>query len=131
MEENKSAGIIVTAKNTGKILLVKRSPKQTNYPNYWSVPSGHLEEGETYRQAAIRETDEETQINNLNDISFVVAIRNNHKRFEVFKATIEEQTDPTIDNEHSDFMWVEPNIDNFPRPIDDMMKKAIGLTIVG
>ena len=44
-----------------EVLLCKRSPKKS-FPNEWSLPSGHIENGETQIEAAYREFKEETDI---------------------------------------------------------------------
>jgi len=62
------AGVIL--KKGNKALLCKRSPKKS-LPNTWSIPSGHLEDGESPGQAAIREFYEETNIELGTDISLV------------------------------------------------------------
>ena len=46
--------------NKGEILLQQRSHKKTIYPLLWDVSvAGHIDAGETFTQAAIRETKEE------------------------------------------------------------------------
>lgn len=62
------AGVIL--KKDNKVLLCKRSPKKS-LPNTWSIPSGHLEDGESPGQGAIREFHEETNIELDTDISLV------------------------------------------------------------
>ncbi len=47
--------IIVNDKN--QILMGKRCG---GYAPYWSIPGGRVEEGETFEQTAVRETEEET-----------------------------------------------------------------------
>jgi mutator protein MutT len=44
----------------GSILLAKRSAHRENYGDTWSFPGGHVEEGETFEHALIREVGEET-----------------------------------------------------------------------
>ena len=55
MEQEKSCGAIVINKNN-KILLVHHNA------GHWDFPKGHVEEGETEEQTAIREVKEETNI---------------------------------------------------------------------
>lgn len=53
----------------------------------WSFPKGHIEEGETPLDAAIREFTEETsiQLRNLENISYLGVVRqNNFKKVHVF-----------------------------------------------
>ena len=53
------AGVSAVVVRDGKVLLVKR----VNPPvGLWSLPGGHVELGETLRQAALRELAEETGI---------------------------------------------------------------------
>ncbi len=60
-KETESAGGVVVSKR-GKVLLVNQRG------NSWSLPKGHIEEGEDPRSAAIREIEEETGIIRLNFI---------------------------------------------------------------
>lgn len=55
---SKYAGVIVRFEN--KCLLCKRAPHNDFLPNIWSIPSGHVEEGESDVEAAAREFQEET-----------------------------------------------------------------------
>src|ERR1700733_7987183 len=64
-------GIIILSKE-GKILIGKR---KGNYVPKFSIPGGSLEPGETFEDAAIRETYEETNITIKNPQ--VIAITNN------------------------------------------------------
>lgn len=64
----KWAGLIL--KHEDQVLMCKRSPKKS-MPNVWSIPSGHLEDGESPGQAALREFFEETNIKLDSKIDFV------------------------------------------------------------
>lgn len=55
MKQEKSCGAIVINKNN-KILLVHHNA------GHWDLPKGHIENGETEEQTAIREVKEETNI---------------------------------------------------------------------
>ncbi len=57
-----SAGVVLIRKD-GAILLQLRDDKPTiAYPNYWCLVGGHVEEGEDYKLAAIRELEEESGV---------------------------------------------------------------------
>ena len=58
MKKTKSAGGVVL-NNKGEILIVNQ------HGNSWSLPKGHIEEGEEILEAAKRETYEESGIRNL------------------------------------------------------------------
>ena len=47
-------------KNKGKILILKKSPKDRNYPNKWSFCSGYVKEFESAEETVLREIKEET-----------------------------------------------------------------------
>lgn len=49
------AGIVVVARSTSRVLLLQRSDN-----GRWENPGGHLEAGESFREAALRELQEET-----------------------------------------------------------------------
>jgi 8-oxo-dGTP pyrophosphatase MutT (NUDIX family) len=53
----RAAGILIVD-TEGKALFVKRGPGG-DYPGLWAFPGGRLEDGETARDAAVRETKEE------------------------------------------------------------------------
>ncbi len=55
----KISGIVV--KHNDKILLCKRG-KNESLPLVWSIPSGHIEDGELPIDAAVREFNEETNL---------------------------------------------------------------------
>ena len=54
MKQEKSCGCIII--DNGKVLLVK------SVKGHWGFPKGHMEEGETEVQTAVREVKEETNI---------------------------------------------------------------------
>lgn len=63
---------IIVVNNDGKILIGKR--KGSHAP-YFSIPGGHLDQGETFEEGAIREVKEETDLD-IKDPK-VIAVTNN------------------------------------------------------
>lgn len=53
-------GVSVLVRHEGKVLLIKRG--RPPFEGLWALPGGHVEAGETLREAAIREVFEETGI---------------------------------------------------------------------
>jgi 8-oxo-dGTP pyrophosphatase MutT (NUDIX family) len=90
MKEEKACGTIV--EKDGKILLV--------YSNkgFWGFPKGHVEEGETETETAVRETFEETGVwvtpdeENRFEFDYVIADKNVHKIVVLFTAKIVDDT---------------------------------------
>ncbi len=67
-------GIGIILKNrSGKILVGKR---KTVHAPYYSIPGGHLEEGESFEECAVREVFEETGIKIPTDCIKVIALTN-------------------------------------------------------
>ena len=67
MQHEKSCGAIVYRKSHGntEILLIKHINS-----GHWSFPKGHMEDGETEIETAIREIKEETSVNVMIDPTF-------------------------------------------------------------
>ena len=121
--KTKTAGILVICKENSKLFLVKRAPHHFYHANEWSIQSGHLDDGEKYKEAAIRELKEETQIENVEDISFLGALENEERRFEIFKGYVPNEINPVLDHEHTDYGWY--SIYNIPSPMGQSLKKVI------
>ena len=50
-------------KRKNKVLILKKSPKDYNYPNKWSFCSGYVKEFESAEGTVLREIKEETKLN--------------------------------------------------------------------
>lgn len=103
-EGRKVANLIIIREN--QVLIVKRSERETSFPNCWSFPGGALEAGESFQEGLKREIREEIGCQ----------VKNN----ELFK-TVEFATDKGIINyyvgevsgeivldndELSDYRWI-------------------------
>lgn len=60
MKREYSAGGIVL--NNGKVLMIKNAALRDPKKAYWGFPKGHIDPGESSRDAAVREIKEETRI---------------------------------------------------------------------
>jgi 8-oxo-dGTP diphosphatase len=103
--KRKIKGAAVLVNNTdGDVLLLKRSPESRFAPDKWGYPGGKIEKGETPEEAAIRETQEETQLQ-LQSITPLGVVNGVVEAFysNDFAGNVE------IDFEHTDWKWVPPS----------------------
>ena len=62
-KDTNQVGLVVVLDSQERALLMKRSEEVGYGANQWSIPGGHVQEGETYEEGAVRETKEETNLN--------------------------------------------------------------------
>lgn len=91
-----AAGILYRAGDS--VLLLLRS---TEYPLYWGLPGGHIEEGETPEQAAIRESQEEIG----QAPTDALCILDYADGFTTFGLNVAEPFAPTLNPEHLGYVW--------------------------
>ena len=60
MEEKKASVMIIFCPKTKRFLCVKRSPTMETMAGMWSVPGGHIEDGESPGDAGLREFEEDS-----------------------------------------------------------------------
>lgn len=132
----KWAGVIL--KHKDEVLMCKRSPEKS-MPNTWSIPSGHVEDGESPGQAAIREFYEETNLKLDSELDFVGFVekfkRDGTKKghmFVFFKDS-DSKKEPDLENASDGFEHTECkyfNLDNLPeekenKQLIDLIKKVL------
>lgn len=110
MIEERSAGIVIFRKENDKRLFLL-----LHYPSgHWDFVKGKIEKDENPREAAVRETTEETGIKMLNFIeNFEDSIEYNYQ-FEgklvhkevVFFLAYTSETEITLSHEHVDYAWL-------------------------
>jgi 8-oxo-dGTP diphosphatase len=112
--------------NENRFLSLLR-PKDSKYkPNHWDFPGGHVKEGETYEEAAIRETKEETNL----DIKNVKKIGEDGGRMQVFFYVTRDYSGEVVldKEENQEFKWIKPeeiNNYNVVPSIMTMVKKEL------
>ena len=124
---NIGIGVIILNKN-GEILVGKR---QGSHAQYYSIPGGHLELGETFEYAAIKEIKEETSLELTNPK--VICVTNNLETYKkegkhyisICLLATEYRGEPkTMEPEKCEsWQWVNPN--HLPMPHFDASKLAV------
>lgn len=94
---------IIVINSDGHILILKRAPESYFAPDKWGYPGGKIEEGETSLEAAVRETQEETQLRVRNVKSLGVF---NEAVAAFYSDSFDGKVE--IDFEHTDWKWVPP-----------------------
>ena len=111
-------------------MMVRRAENAGKYPNYWAVPMGGVEEGETFREGAVRELKEETMLDfNPQKLVYLGIIKDGkYKRLvKLYKADMDGKPKPTLDHEHTD--WGYYDKDSLPRPFEDRMRQVLELNL--
>ncbi len=121
-------------RNKGKILILKKSFDDYNYPNKWSFCSGYVKEFESAEDTVLREIKEETglsaKIKNIGKI-FPAVDKNKGKTWIVMPFLCEVKSRSIkLDHENVDFRWISINeVKNYPC-VPGLQKdlKVLGLT---
>jgi len=142
MKKQKSCGAVVFSQKSGgkrEYLLIQHSDG-----GHWAFPKGRMEEGESEKQTAVRETEEETGIN---DLIFIDGFREEirytakYNEIKVSKTAIlfiakTNTLDIKLSDEHTDFRWREfkeamdlltyDDTKQILKKADDFLKNKIG-----
>ena len=99
-DKKKFKAAMVVVLNNKETLLLKRSVESIWMPEKWALPGGDIEEGESPKDAAIRETKEETSL----DIDNVYELK---EKGQVMMYYSNSQSGTVkLDSEHTDWAWV-------------------------
>jgi len=113
-----------------QVLMARRSATRRNYPNTWSFPGGHVEEGETIEHALTRELSEEigVQVRSSFFLQRFVAQSDgpdNPVTFHFFAVNKWAGEPENLGDEHSELRWV--NIGEAPSMPDLALASYTGL----
>lgn len=106
-------GAIIENTNTGKILLLKRSPKKDFLPNSWEEVTGRMNQFESPENAVRREVLEETGISDI-EIIKPIAVRHYFRGEETAENEVilivywckTFTEDVKLSNEASEYKWL-------------------------
>lgn len=103
----------------GKLLLLQASARNhvKNTENYWDIPGGRIEEGQSVLETLQREIQEETGITKIKNPKFFTAVISNHEipfdnKFAglvlmIYKVKISENSKINLSPEHITYEWVD------------------------
>src|ERR1700722_1235974 len=120
--ESHAAGILLT--HGDRALFLKRSDKARDHAGEWCCPGGSIEAGETPEQAARRELQEETTYT-AGDLTQIDV----GEGLVTFRQTVDAETDPTLNDEHTEFMWAP--ISDPPQPLHPGVRATLDKLLKG
>lgn len=119
---NRAAGVLLQSAE-GRVLFLRRSPS-SDHPRQWCIPGGGIEDDETPEEAAIRELAEECDVvARPRHLSFLCRRIADGVDFTTFVVRGVVEFDPKLNNEHTQFLWCEP--EHPPRPLHPGCEVAV------
>lgn len=102
---------VVYNRRLEKFLIVRRSEDKNYYPGIWQFPGGVLEDGETIREGALRELEEETgiystEVKEKGEYKWTSPYDGSQMKSHVFLVEVEEK-EVQLSREHVEHQWVE------------------------
>ena len=104
-----TAGILIKCKN--EYMLCQRASGK------YSIPKGHIQQGETPIEGALRELEEETAIQLESKPKLITKVSNKEGgTFHIFGVEVPEKLTPVLDHEHVGYGYFTK--DNLPSSLD-------------
>jgi poly(A) polymerase len=127
---SEAAGCIFVAKNTGRILLAKRSSEEDPQrgvmePGTWGTWGGKVDWGETPKDAVIREIDEEVGYDSDYKLAFLWTYEDQEEGFQYhnFLVIVPQEFKPKLNWENENSKWVDYG--QWPHPMHFGLKALI------
>ena len=114
--ESRASGILFRAAD-GMVLLMRRGDGG-DYPFHFSVPGGHLQQGENAESCARREAKEETGLDWQGSLTELY----DNGQFVTYLASVDKQFTPTLCDESTGYVWCKP--EHAPAPLHPGLEVA-------
>lgn len=107
MKVRKGASAIPYNSERDEFLLVKRAESKKEHPDLWEFPGGNVDKGETPREAALRELEEETNLKGrVIRTGESGTVEYPHGLYEIYPFLVLVDTDDVdLSPEHTDYRW--------------------------
>lgn len=124
MKYFRGVGAIIVSEQTGNVMTVLRSPKES-YANTWTFAGGKVEPDETEIDALKRELQEELQLTKIKKITPLHRYQSRAKDFvyDTFVVLVTKEFAPTLNWENTGYAWT--TIDTLPGPLHPKTKQMI------
>ena len=104
------------------LLCLRASRKSLMNPSKWSIPKGHIREGESPLEGALRELCEETKITLAGTPHLLLTTTNKEGgAYYIYGYQLSKRLEPILDEEHIDFGYFP--INNLPNKLDKGLRK--------
>lgn len=116
-------------------MLIKRSSVEHSRPGGWDLPGGECDKGETLETAITREIYEEVglKVHALQLIGAAQLYHTEKAQHRIFLnwGAMVQFTNVHLSNEHTDYLWVEPNKVTEYLQEHEMWERVLGLIECG
>lgn len=117
----RGVGCILIAKDTGRMLFLKRSNK-CRQPRTWGIPGGKIDVGESVDEACRREVIEETGFS-IDKLYYLYTFIDNDFEYYTYIHILPFETHPQLNWESSNSTWVDYG--EFPSPLHFGVKNML------
>lgn len=123
MAKKRAGGVLVTAKDTGRVLLLLRC-KGSRHELTWGLISGGIEEGEDPLEGTKREVNEETQFDyDSIEYKHIHDEDSDEMTFHYYEGLTDSEITPILCHENIDWGWFDVN--DLPEPLYPEIDKKI------
>lgn len=116
----------------GRMLLGKRSARKRTWPKTWDMPGGHVEKGESFEDALLRETEEEIGVVPERFSLWADMKTDEGEPYRIFLVERWSGGEPALCNhEHTELRWFTPADAARLEPLADQRYAALFKRLIG